>query len=253
MFHRILRAIACALLFCALAPAGARELRIVFYQYTPPYVLENGSGILVDITREALAGAGHRVTPVYAPMGRGAQLFADGQVDGITIVQEASRLKGHYSADFVQYQNRAFVVKGIGPSALGSVDDLKGHSVAAFQNASKFLGPAFGQMAAANRQYREIAQQDAQVQMLLVGRVEVAVLDDSIFRYYRERLLEKRKVERAQEIVAFAIFPPTPYKAAFIDPTVRDDFDRGVAAMKRDGRYEAVYRRYLAQSPEVRR
>ena len=80
--------------------------------------------------------------------------------------------------------------------------------------------------------------------MLLLYRIDVAVMDESIFRFYRQKLIDEKKADRSQEYVGFNIFPPTPYKAAFHDPRIRDDFNKAIAAMRKDGRYDAVYRKY---------
>jgi polar amino acid transport system substrate-binding protein len=228
------------------AQVSAEELKIVFGQYTPPYVFEDGTGIVVDITRGALESSGHKVTPVYAPLGRVLRLFAEKQVDGSTVIQEGSGLKAEYSDDFMRYHNRAFVLKSRNLS-IRNLGELRGKSIIAFQTATKYLGEEFARAVAGNPNYRELAQQDAQVNMLLLGRTDIAVMDESIFRYYREKLISEGKADRNQEYVGFDIFPPTPYKAAFRDAKIRDDFNKGIAAMQKDGRYDAIYRRYIDQ------
>jgi polar amino acid transport system substrate-binding protein len=242
------------LLWCCIASGQvfAAELKIVFSKYTPPYVFEDGSGIVVDIVRTALETGGHTVRPVYVPIDRGFKMFADKQVDGTTIIQENSGLKAEYSEDFMQYHNRAFALKSRQFDIRGMAD-LGDKSVVAFQNADKYLGAEFARAVAGNRQYKEMAQQEAQTHMLLLGRIDIAVMDESIFRYYRQKLIAERKAEPAQEFVAYGIFPPTPYKAAFIDARVRDDFDKGIAAMRKDGRYDAIYRKYTEQYFAVRK
>ena len=235
------------LLCCALAgPACAAELRIAFGKYTPPYVFEDGTGIVVDIVRTALEASGHKVTPIYLPIERAHKMFAEKQVDGTTIIQEASGVKAEYSVHFMQYHNRAFALKARN-LAIRGLGDLGDKSVVAFQNANKYLGEEFGRVAAANPRYKEMAQQEAQTHMLLLGRIDVAVMDESIFRFYRTKLVAEKKAEATQEFVGHDIFPPTPYKAAFVDRKVRDDFDRAIAAMRKDGRYEAIYRKYVEQ------
>ncbi|WP_421246938.1 substrate-binding periplasmic protein [Aeromonas sanarellii] len=232
------------LFICLGSQVCATELKIVFSQYTPPYVLEDGSGILVDIVRTALAEEGYQVTPVYVPIERGFRMFADRQVDGTTIIQERSGLQADYSDDFMQYHNRAFVLKS-SQQVIHSVADLGGKSVVAFQYANRYLGEAFSRAVAGNPRYKELAQQQSQVYMLLLGRADVAVMDESIFRYYRQKLIAEHKVEPGQEVIGYDIFPPTRAKAAFINPAVRDSFDKAIARMRKDGRFEAIYRKYI--------
>jgi len=240
-------------LCCAVSGrAYADELKIIFTKYTPPYVFEDGTGIVVEIVRTALESAGHKVRPIYVPIERGFKMFAEKQADGTTIITESSGLKAEYSDNFMQYHNLAFALKSRNLS-IRNVTDLKDKSVIAFQNADKYLGDEFARAVAGNRQYKEMAQQEAQTHMLLLGRTDVVIMDESIFRYYRERLIAERKVDAAHEYVRFDIFPPTPYKAAFIQRKVRDDFNRGVAAMRKDGRYEAIYRKYTEKYFPVRK
>ena len=234
------------LCFALGGPVRAAELKIIFTKYTPPYVFEDGTGIVVEIVRTALESSGHKVTPVYAPMERGFKMFADKQADGTTIIQESSGIKAEYSDNFMQYHNRAFALKSRNLAIRGFAD-LRDKSVVAFQSADKYLGEDFGRVIATNPRYKEMAQQEAQTQMLLLGRIDVAVMDESIFRYYRQKLIAEKKVEPAQEFVRYDIFPPTPYRAAFVDPKVRDDFNKAIAAMRKDGRYEVIYRKYTEQ------
>jgi polar amino acid transport system substrate-binding protein len=133
-----------------------------------------------------------------------------------------------------------------------SVADLGDKSVIAFQNAKKYMGADFSKVVAGNRRYKEMAQQEGQAQMLLLGRIDLVIMDESIFRYYRQRLVAERKDNGVPETVAYEIFPPTPYKAAFISPEIRDAFNRGIVAMRRDGRYQAIYKRYADQYFPVR-
>jgi len=86
MLMQLFRAL--LLFICLCSQAFATELKIVFSQYTPPYVFEDGSGILMDIVRTALAEGGYQVKPIYVPIERGFRMFADRQVDGTTIIQE---------------------------------------------------------------------------------------------------------------------------------------------------------------------
>jgi polar amino acid transport system substrate-binding protein len=240
-------------LFCGMGnPIYAAELKIVFSQYTPPYVFENGSGIVVDIVRTALEAGGHTVRPMYVPIERGFRMFSERQVDGTTIIQESSGLKAEYSDNFMQFHNRVFALKSRN-LVIRNLADLGDKSIVAFQYAGKYLGKDFASVVAGNKRYKEMAQQDAQTQMLLLGRIDVAVMDESVFRYYRQKLIVEKKVDQALEFTSFDVFPPTPYKAAFIDRKVRDDFNRAVAAMRKDGRYDAIYRKYTEQYFSVRK
>ncbi len=224
----------------------ARDLKIIFSLYTPPYVFEDGKGIVVDIVKAALEPAGYRVVPVYVPIGRGFELFAEGRVDGTAIIRENSGLKANYSDDFMQYHNRAFALKSR-KLTLHNFADFGSMTVVGFQNADKYLGDAFYRAVVSKPSYKEMANQETQTLMLLLGRIDIAVMDESIFRFYREKLIAEGKAPRSVAYDVFPLFPPTPYKTAFVDAKVRDDFNRGLAAIRQNGRYEAIYRQYIEQ------
>ena len=234
----------CSFLVCSYA--GAQELKIIFTKYMPPYVFENDTGVVVDIVRTALASEGYQIKPIYVPIGRGLKMFSDKLVDGTTIIQENSGLQVYYSDDFIQYHNRAFALKSRNFD-IRSIADLRGKSIISFQNANKSLGEEFRQIVTHNPKYKEMAQQEAQVQVLLLGRTDITVMDESVFKYYRQKLIDTGKVDRDQEYITFKIFPPTPFKAAFNDPKIRNIFNKELAAMLKDGRYAAIYRKYNVQ------
>lgn len=221
-------------------------LKIIFSQYTPPYVFENNTGIVVEIVREALKPSGYGIEPIYVPIGRGFELFAEKRVDGTVIIRENSGLLANYSDDFMQYHNHAFALSSR-QYQLANLTDLKGKTIIAFQNAHKYLGESFGQSVIDNPNYKEIANQETQTLMLLLGRIDIAIMDESIFKFYREKLIAEGKVAATVNYDTFALFPPTPYKTAFTDPSVRDAFNRELAKMRKDGRYESIYRKYIEQ------
>jgi polar amino acid transport system substrate-binding protein len=232
--------------------ALARDVQVIFYQYTPPYVFELGNGINVDIVRASLEPYGYHVVPVFVAMGRGFELFSEKRLDALTVIREDSGVEANYSNAYIQYHNHAFALKSR-KLVIRGINDLKGKTIIAFQNAHKFLGEDFGRTVAGNPDYKEMANQETQVLMLLLGRTDVAVMDESIFRFYREKLIAEGKVPRSVEFDSFSIFPPSPYKAAFVDAKVRDDFNRGLAAIKRNGKYDAIYRKYIEQYFEVKK
>ena len=231
---------------------GAAELRVVFSQYTPPYVFEHGEGIVVDIVRKALGRHGHEVEPVLLPIGRGFLMFAQGKVDGTAIIKRNSGLEAHYSEPFMQYNNKVITLRER-DLAIDELADLKGKRLIAFQNAHKYLGEAFGRIVAGNPGYKEMGNQKTQALMLLKGRVDAVIMDEAIFRYYRQQLIHEGRVTGEQALASFDLFPPTKYRCAFVDPAIRDDFNAGLRAIRADGTYDAIFERYTERYFEVAR
>lgn len=244
------------LLLLGSAQAEEKSISVVFSGSTPPYVIkENDSGIVIDIVREALAQRGYRVTPVYLPIGRGSKMFAERKVDATSIIKKSSGLKNaHYSGYFMQYHNFAFALKTPGRRVhIESVADLGGLDVIAFQYAHRYLGEEFGAAVKDSPHYREFADQETQVRMLLKGRTDVAVMDRSIFEFYKRKLIAEGDVPADVQVMRFDLFAPSKYRTAFVEATVRDEFEKGLQALRDSGRYAEIYRYYTERYFEVPR
>lgn len=231
----------------------SKEVKVVFSYSTPPYVFKDGSGIVLTIVKEALAYKGHTVEPIFVNMGRASELFRDGYVDATSITQTISGLDAFYSEDFMQYHNAAFALKKK-HIKIEKLENLKDFHIIAFQNAYLYLGEKFGEVAKlADKKYMEIADQKQQVSMLLNGRTEVAIMDRHIFTFYKNLLIQEKKVDENIDIELIELFPPTPYKTAFKDEKLRDDFNEGMKYLKKTGRYNEIYDEYSKKYFEVKK
>lgn len=228
--------------------AQGRELKMVFASYTPPYVfqspVDNRPGILVEIVQQALADAGHTVKPLFLPLGRGFQLLEEKRVDGITISKRALGLEAHYSDFCIEYQNFAIGLHNR-PLPIKGISDLRGLSIIAFQKADVYLGKEFANAVADNPHYVEMANQENQVHMLLKGRIDLAVMDRSIFQFYRNKLISEGEVSREVGVHFYDLFEPSRYRGAFADKEIRDSFNQGLKKLRESGAYQAIYTKYI--------
>ena len=220
------------------------EVRVSYSLTTPPYVFENGTGIVVDIISESLAQKGHIVKPVFVSIARGFQLFKEGKIDATSIYQKNSGVVAYHSGYFIQYQNVAIALKNR-QCKINAISDLYKYNVIAFQNAHKYLGKEFRtQVEVLGKDYSEIHDQKLQVLKLLKGRTEVVIMDRHIFTYYKNMLISEEKVSADIQTELFELFPPTKYRVAFKDKTLQEDFDLGMHVLKKSGRYEQIYDYY---------
>lgn len=222
---------------------SAETLKLGVGQDLPPYVLsDSNSGIELDIAREALLIKGHKITPVYLPFGRVMLALESGDVDAALTVNEDSGIAGiHYSNAHITYQNVAIALKQQG-FKINSISSLTDYSVLAFQYASLYLGSEFETMTNQNPNYSEKGQQNIQVSMLYLKRVQVVIMDLAIFKYFKK--LESR-VNTGAAIDVFKIFPPTPYKVGFRNVKFKKDFDIGLSDLKMSGRYDEIIKKYV--------
>ncbi len=231
----------------------SKEVNVVFSYSTPPYVFKDGSGIVVSIVKEALAYKEHVLKPVFVNIGRSFELFRDGYVDASSIIQISSGLEAFYSDDFMEYYNAAFVLKNK-HIKIEQLEDLKDLYTIAFQNAHVYLGEEFGKISQlADKKYIEIADQKQQVYMLFKERTEVIIMDRNIFTFYKNLLIQEKKIDGNIKAELIELFSPTPYKMAFKDKTLRDDFNKGVAHLKKSGRFDAIYFEYSQKYFEIKK
>ncbi|MFC3149923.1 substrate-binding periplasmic protein [Litoribrevibacter euphylliae] len=221
----------------------ADHLKLAVGLALPPYVIaDNDSGMELDIVREALRLSGHTSEPVYLPFGRVPKSVEEGASDAALTVTESSGLNNvHYSDSHITYQNVA-VSLAVNKFPINSVADLSSRSVIAFQDATKYLGGQFANMASSNKRYSEKAKQSKQITMLFAERVESVVMDINIFKYFRAA---EQKVKTDSDVTIHEIFEPSHYKVGFRRQQHRDDFNKGLKQLKESGQYEAILKKYV--------
>ncbi|MES2262219.1 MAG: transporter substrate-binding domain-containing protein [Pseudomonadota bacterium] len=229
--------------------AHAADVRMGFGLSLPPYVIqENNSGFELEIIREALAFKGHVLKPVYVAQKAMPQMLKEKKLDG---AQEGSPelVEGpgvfYASAPAVVYEDYAISLKK-NKLSINKLADLKGKSIAAFMTAKEFLGPDYAAAVQDNPKYQEVATSKRQVLMLYSGGIEVLICDANIFKYVRET--EKGQVDTSPDVTYHDIFKHTPLKSnnpVFTDKQVRDDFDAGLAQLKRSGKYQQIIKKYV--------
>lgn len=264
MRHRLhAAAIAIGALLCCTA-VFARDIRVAFGFTLPPYVFpSDNTGLEVDIVRSALAKRGLGFIPDYVPFARVPRQLADGLSDAASTVDETVALPGAvFSESHVTYQNVVVTLKSR-QLKMASVDDLRTRNVIAFQNATHYLGKPYAKAVQANRNYKELSNQESQVILFYAHRADAIVLDINIFNFYRADLHQRsstsgqapdspsakwadaNKIDFTQDVDIHPLFPVNHYKVAFRDTADRDSFNEGLTELRSSGEYDAIIARYL--------
>ena len=226
--------------------SNARSVTLGISFSIPPYViLENDSGLELDIIKAAFSVTGHDVIPRYMPLDRSFKLYEKKDLDGVINVKKGM-VKGHYSGDVITFQNCAITLRKKA-FKIDSIADLKGKRVVAFQNAKKLLGIPFSEVIGGLAYYHEVARQRLQINMLFLDRTDAVILDRNIFGYFRRKVYESLDIPQsiiAQKVVYHCVFKPAKYKIAFHDGMLRDDFDKGLKVIRDNGTYDNIQRSY---------
>ena len=228
-------------LLCFIIPLSAKELDVVVGWNKPPYVIsQEHTGFEVDLVRAILAEMGYGLSPIYVPFGRTARILKDNAVDiGLTLNPAHNVEVAILSEPYIIYQNVA-VTRADRELTINSIDDLKDKSVIAFQTAQSVLGEDFGQTLASQPTYIEMASQDRQVDMLMRGSIDVAILDRNIFNYFKS----KNGTYSQDKTVFHELFPISAYSAAIPDPELRAKFNATLRLFIEDGRYQLLLDEY---------
>ncbi|WP_051711506.1 substrate-binding periplasmic protein [Andreprevotia chitinilytica] len=232
------------LLTVALTATADDVVRIGTGYVLPPYVLpEKQSGLEIDIVRAAFVAVGLKIHVDYLPPARALVMAKAGELDVVTSVNEGASKDGYFSDAHISYRNYAITLRSRG-FAIKRIEDLAGHSVAAFQNADVSLGPVYAEAIKHASHYQEYPDQLTQNKLLYSGRVEVVVADKLIFEYLNTKL--QAEFDIRQPLRLDAVFPPTQYKLLFRDAKLRDRFNAGLAIIRSNGEYRRIEHQYIA-------
>ncbi|WP_347393922.1 substrate-binding periplasmic protein [Pseudoalteromonas pernae] len=222
--------------------ATQAKLDIAVGNTLPPYsIAEFESGIEVEIVRTALNNKGYSAEFFYVPFARLKSSLNSQLADAaLTLKIDTADTDIFYSEPHVEFHN---VVVTLAQSKIDieAIDDLNSLSVLAFQNATLNLGEEFAKMAKDNSRYTEIANQESQVSMLFLQRVDALVIDRRIFDYYHQRMDPPL---RATALTFHDIFSPTNYHVGFTEEAIRDQFNDALREMRLSGQYQKILEKY---------
>ncbi|MCY0965778.1 substrate-binding periplasmic protein [Parathalassolituus penaei] len=229
------------------ASSLADVVRIAAAQSLPPYIIsESNAGAELDVVREALALVGHELDLVYVPFGRLGATLGTGSVQAAFPLQPGIGHENFYFSDVHMVYANAVYGRADREWVIHNIADMGCCSVLAFRQAKIILGDDFEKMAMQNTRYTETALQQSQVEMLVSERIDLLVMDENIFHYYLRQYQRRQFDKRAiPELVSLYRFDPSPYRVAFLDLSLRNDFNHGLQMLRDSGRYDLILQRYF--------
>lgn len=224
---------------------SADQMRVGFSSDMPPYVIEaKRSGVEVDIVKAAGKAAGLTVTPLFFPMGRLTRMLDTSEIDAIATTNLNDKTTPYQSDEYVEFRNYA-VALASRKLEVKSIADLGKYSVSAFQRAAVLLGPEFEAMARTNQRYREEVEQIVRNRLLFTGRIDLIVGDRRIIEHFNRAIRDW--LDTSRPLAWYPLFPPTRYRIGFRDAVLRDRFDTGLAAIRRNGTHAEILKRYASR------
>jgi len=249
MFLKDILIYALIILFSSLSPAvfglQPKPLELSVGLSKPPFVIENdkqGHGIQLDLIREIFATDNQDVNFMHIPLVRSFAAVDKWHFDGtITLPSDYKAENVFVSSPYVSYQN-VIVTLAEDNLSINTVADLANKNVIAFQTARYFLGKEFSEVVVKAQEYREMADQMKQIEMLFLKRTQVLILDISILKHF----LNNQKSEKYNTAYKIHfLFPKSVYSAGFKNRFTRDQFNRGLKIIKDNGKYQQILDKYL--------
>ena len=230
------------------ASACAKDVVIGFGKNKSPFVIdETDNGLEIDIFREVLAYSGHKLSVVHVDNKGLVPALLSKRVEGIATARDAEHRFCEVQ-DFIEFDNIAISLKSHHLN-INSVQDLKEHTVVAWQNAYQDLGADYYQLFKPDQldllplRYYEHHNQEAQNAMFWAARAEVIVVDKTIFAWYRKMLADR--FDTSKEVEFHPIFGgKTYFSALFNDQAICEDFREGLQKLKAENRYRSLFEKY---------
>ena len=219
------------------------ELTILVGLDKPPYIdLNDSTGYELDLLRLLTQKMGYEAVFLHVPNARIKDLMLDGRADMATLQKPDPELKQlYFSQPYIRYQNVAASLASKSLQ-LNQLEQLKPYSVVAFHNARTLLGPEYQKLVRFVMDYQEVANQSQQLQMLLLQRCDVVVMDRNIFYHYA-----KLAGQSMQPFDLATVFPPSLYSAAFKNERLRAKFDKALAEVQQEPIFTQLQLKYFSE------
>lgn len=208
----------------------------------PPYAIEESrSGFELELIQQVLNNIDKAPEFVFIPYGRSEKMLELPEIDAvITVNKQMFPHNNNLSENYINYQNVAISLKK-DAITLNSISDMADYSIASFQLADKVLGDEFSRTTAGSPMFIQVANQKKQLELLLLGRVDILVMDIKIFLYY----FDKHQSNLEENDIAFHyIFPLSPYRVAFKNNANMKAFNQAMREFKASTEYLQLKHKY---------
>jgi polar amino acid transport system substrate-binding protein len=228
-------------IFVAALVQAKAELTVLTGLDKPPYIMLNSnSGYELELLKLLTKKMGYDVVFLHVPNARIINLMLEGKADIATLQKEEPDSPLLYSRPYISYQNVA-VSRADRGIQLSQLAQLTPYRVVAFHNARFLLGQDFQQITTQISSYQEVANQRQQLQMLMLERCDVVLMDRNILRYYATEAGHS-----PQLYTEAALFSPSLYSAAFINKKLRDKFNQALAELQQEPAFIQLQLKYFS-------
>lgn len=227
------------------SPLRAREVHLATLVWEPYYGPElRDDGFCGAIAKAAFERAGHSLTITYLPWARALRDAAAGRFDGLLggYYTESRAEDFYFTREIAEARGALIATPEVDIDHYESLRELTGYKIAVGNDFAH--NEAFD--AADYLAKLEVNRVSQMVHMLFNRRVDMAAMSVAVFRH-EARELGYTNISRMK-----LIDPPLFRNGLFVlmskaiegGKALRDDFNEGLSAIKADGTYREIRRRY---------
>lgn len=231
--------------------AMASELKIAFAGDRPPFCFRKNNvdqGIEIDLLTRIMGDAGHQIKIVIIPKIRLIKAVKDKEVDAAATVKNNNDTSLLFSDDYLDFQNLV-ISKSRSAIKLTHLEELKKYSFVIWQDGWRNLNDEFEEHYRPDRagnfpkNYYQAYTQLSQNKMFWANRVQLIIIDKTIFEHYRKQLA--KEFDTSIAITYHDLFKlKTSYNVVFSDPTLHKQFNAGLRKLRANGDYQRIIDRY---------
>ncbi len=237
--------LACITLYSSFALAEkstGNTVKFCVSELVPPYSIKSTqSGLFLDIIKASFKINNSNVEFLYVPISQKKSLFNKGICTASTGAKnDAGWKNGQYTeVPIMVFFNQAITLKK-NISKIKNISELEKYSVIAWEEAHKYLGKEYANMAKNNPNYKEVSK-DIPSKMLMAGRVDVIISEPNVFKY------ELYGIGENDTGVAYIDIFPTGngYFWVFNSKEQINTFNTGLKSLYRTGEMEEIMSKYL--------
>lgn len=215
----------------------------------PPYLSnDHNSGVERDIIVSALQQAGISTQSIVnVHYQRAIELAKSGNADLIVSNKNNDAYSKQVPSLYLSDTTLNYVDCAISLQEknlkLNSIIDYYDKRIWAFKSASHVFGTEFSRMAQRNQHYSESFDQQKQLEMLAMGRIDIAISDKNIFLAKQHKSKEFSNAKMKFDTIGAL----TPRAVRSTNESLINAFNTGLSSLKKNGEYQAIINRYKDQ------
>jgi len=202
------------------------------------------SGIQIDLFNAIFKDSAYKPDFLFVPLYRISTDVDRLHADGATRMFRFGRnsVQGFLSkVPYIKYKGCVVTLESA--KTISAISELSDLSIVGFQGGSISFPEEFSEAFRKNPLYREINNQESQIALLHLNRVD-AIIADIYISEAKERLFALENKVPRKNLKCNLDLHSKPYYAFFKSEKVRDAFDAGFEKIVKDGTYAKIFTKY---------